>query len=227
MAGTLIALERDTIYECVFEVRFVPANDSAADLLPGMMFAALRDRFVRSASLPFSQIPKAVRDQATLRYQASHVLDGKDSRLLLGQRMAALSFPRPYQGWKAVRARITECVDALLGTALIGPIERTSLKYVNVLSEGKDQFDLSQLRLKVEVGDLALLGRGFSLTAEVEKNGCICIVQITGGASVEVSTPAHREKKDGVLVTVDTIYPGPFEPDFRSTLEDVLRTVKS
>lgn len=208
-------------------MRFESATDSAGDLLPGMLFAALRHRFDRSTALPFGLLPKALRERdANLRYQPSHKLEGHALSVLVGQRMAAVSFTRPYGGWAVVKPQILECFEKLLETSFVQKVERVSLKYVNLLSDGVDKFDLSQLRLKVQLGDLNINPKGFMLQAEVEKNDCVTIVHAAGGASVGVNQ-LGKPTASGVLLTVDTLKLGPFGERFRAELPGILDVIHS
>src|ERR1700694_4860923 len=141
-----VVLKTDTIYECVFEVRFAVGNPSMADLLPGMLFQRLRQYFSTSRQLPMFAFPQALRDaDPNLRYQPTHALEGKDLTLTFGPYVLGMSFPKPYGGWRVVQPRILECMQAALDTQLPGAPERFSLKYINLLMYGRNELDLSQL----------------------------------------------------------------------------------
>ena len=56
-----IALAHDTIYECVFEVRFASGHPAMEELMPGMLFSGLNKHFNALQQLPFAQFPKAAR----------------------------------------------------------------------------------------------------------------------------------------------------------------------
>ena len=225
MAPLPVALKSDTIVECVFEVRFAAGNPSAADLLPGMVFDRLRKYFQNSTQLPIAQIPKLLRDQnPQLLYQPTHALQGRNNvRMMLGQRVVALSFAKPYQGWEFVQSRIVECIQGVLSTDLTGTPERFSLKYSNVLSHGRDENDLSQLKLRVSLDEFTLRAAATVIRAEIDRNDCINIVEVMSGATVVLQLPAGVVQAKGVLLSVDTVRNGPFA-NFSKDLPQMLET---
>jgi len=220
----LESLKTDTIYECAFELRFVATgNPSAADLLPGILFRALRAQFTASRQLPFATVPLALRQQANLRYMPTTVLEGKELSVAFGPNVMVVSMPRPYQGWQSVRGRIMECVHAAIEPGLIGNVERISLKYVNLLTLGRTPFDLGQLKVRLELDDLVAEGP-VAIRSEIQRNDCIVVVDIVSGATVQVTRP-QGESATGVILTVDAIKRGSFDNTFSQQLPGLLDTV--
>jgi uncharacterized protein (TIGR04255 family) len=195
MVNVPVSLDRDTIFECVAEMRFSEANESAEDLIPGLVFGRLRRMFQKSVQQPFAQLPKQLRDHdSNLRYQPTHLLEGDGIRLLLGARMAAVAFARPYMGWAAVKPLIIQCFEGVLETEMVKAVERVSLKYTNLLAEGRNESDISQLVATVDLGGMQLRGPGLEIKAEIERNDCITIVQIASNVSARSATPLRRDR---------------------------------
>ncbi len=197
-----IALARDTIVECVFEMRFKNPHPGVADLLPGIVFGKHPDRFKNVTTLPFGQLPRSAREQnAQLKYMPVTGLEGPQARMMFGEYVVSVVFIKPYAGWVKVKPLILECMTSALETRLTGHPERYGLKYVNLLKEGGGAFDLDQTRVRVELGDFQ--PRPESVTAvhaEIYLNGCTSIVDVATGGKVTV--PGYSEQA-GVLVTVD------------------------
>lgn len=201
------ALARDTIVECVFEMRFAAGHASVAELLPGLLFAKLGKHVKTLTPLPLGQVPRQVRDlNPQLQYLPTHTLEGPHLRVMFGPHVAAVSFPKPYGGWKKVQPLIVECMGAVFETQLTGKPERFGLKYVNLIQQGRDEFDMSQTTLHLELGEFELRKGGSTFVrAEIERNGCVSVVDIVSGAKIP-ATPGNPEAT-GVMVSVDVILP--------------------
>jgi uncharacterized protein (TIGR04255 family) len=194
------ALARDTIIECVFEMRFAAGHPSVAELLPGLLFGKLSHHFTSLTRMPLGQVPNVLREQnPQLRYLPTQGLEGPNLRMMFGPHVAGVSFPKPYVGWKKVRPIILECMEALLGTKLTGQPERFALKYVNLFQQGRDEFDLTQTTLRLSLGDFEL-GSTY-VRAEIARNGCTTVVDIASGGKI-LATPTGPETS-GVIVSVD------------------------
>jgi uncharacterized protein (TIGR04255 family) len=225
MAAIPVALEHDSIYECVFETRFGPGTPSTAELMPGMLFASLRKDLTASYALPFYQVPLALRESdPNFRYQPTHILQGPGIRLLVGPRVIAVSFLRPYPGWGAVVPRITECMQAALATGFMGSPERCSIKYLNLLIGDTPQRDLRKLRLNLQLAEFTLQVPGVSVRAEVQLNGCINVIEIVGKAKLSIANVLPSGEAEGLLLAVDTIKNGPFG-SFSHELPQLLETM--
>jgi uncharacterized protein (TIGR04255 family) len=218
-----VGLTRDTIVECVFEMRFSAGGHAAvAELLPGLVFGKLPKRFQNLIPMPLSQVPKLMRDQnPQLRYAPTHALQGQYIRMLFGPHVTAVSFPKPYVGWEHVQPAILECMNAVFDTGMTGKPERFSLKYVNLLQQGRNEFDLSQINLQFKLADFPLREEGVIVRGEIEHNGCITLVEIASGAKVSVQ---GSPGESGVLMSVDTSIAATSN-DARAALPQVLETV--
>ena len=199
-----IALARDTIVECVFEMRFVDPVPGVAELLPGIVFGKHPGRFKNVVPLPLGQIPKMARDQnPQLKYMPTTALEGPQVRMMFSEYAVAVSFSKPYAGWAKVKPLMLEFVNTALDTGLSGRPERYGLKYVNLLKEGRDAFDLDQTQVRIELGNFQPRSQGSTmLRAEIDLHGCINVVEVVTGSKVAV--PGYAEEV-GVVITVDTL----------------------
>lgn len=217
-----IALDRDTILECVAEMRFESTSGSIEETLPGMAYQHLKNLYKRPSRQPFADVPRSIRDNdPNLRFQATHRLEGDGCALLLGGHVAAVSFPKPYPGWQRFKEIVEQSFLGVLSTDEISQVERISLRYSNVLCEGRDEFDLEQVKVEVRFGTFALRKNGRVFRAEIDMDGCIAIVEIAPGTIV--SLPG-RAAFSGVLLNVDVIRNGPLD-EFKERLPELLDTV--
>jgi uncharacterized protein (TIGR04255 family) len=175
-----------------------------AELLPGIVFGQLPGRFKNVATLPFGNLPKQARDaNPQFRYMPTSALEGPNGRLMFAEQAVSVSFVKPYAGWAKVKPLIVEFMTVVMQANLAQGTERYALKYVNVLKEGQDEFDLSQTTVNIKLGNFDLRPKGSTLIhAEIDLNGCTNAVDIVTGAKANV--PGSGEEM-GVAIVVDTI----------------------
>jgi uncharacterized protein (TIGR04255 family) len=143
--------------------------------------------------------------------------------MMFGEYSVAVSFLKPYAGWAKVKPLIMECINTAVETRLTGRPERYGLKYVNVLKEGADAFDLSQTRVCVELGDFKLRSPGsMAVRGEIELRGCTNIVEIATGGKVTI--PGQEGDEVGVIISVDTVCDSTGD-DVVAALPQVLETL--
>lgn len=202
-------LDRDTIVEAIYEVRFDSALENASDVLPGLMYSKLRNRYGNVLPLPILQLPQALREQDPgLKYQATHRLDSGDGRaLLIGNHVLAVSVVRHYPGWDTFKPVIEESLKALNEVAVVSKLIRTSIKYVNCVPTTHVPRDLEALDLQLTVGGITPQDGGFSLRFEHRADDLISIVEIQPKAEALVRSTSEVVK--GILLAVDVICENP------------------
>jgi uncharacterized protein (TIGR04255 family) len=124
--------------------------------------------------------------------------------MMFGEYAVAVSFVKPYAGWAKVKPLILECINTVVETGLTGRPERYGLKYVNILKEGRDAFDLSQTRVRIEFGDFPLRSQSsVAVHGEIDLRGCTNLVDIATGGKVVI--PGQEGEEVGVVISVDTV----------------------
>lgn len=219
------ALRKDPIIEATFEVRFKPAVSGLADLLPGALFPQLKDRYERVEALPTGEIPKAIRDQMpNSAYQATKRLVGKGTNLNIADQSISVGVSKPYWGWKRFRPLIFQVISAINETSLVGEVERISLRYQNLLTTQDNPNDFSGLHLQISLADYQLRDGGFRLRAEVERMGCVSVIQVVSSAQAVTSVDGEKTATTGVLLDIDTIKFAPllnFWTEFHEIVDSV------
>ena len=199
-----LRLANDPIVEAIAEIRFEPTIPSAGDLLPGMIFPAVKDVVPKIERLPFAEVPRQFQDaDQNLRYAPRHKLAGGQFALLLGDRVVDIACARPYIGWDKYRELINKVFLALNGTGLVKQVERFSLKYVNVLEAKTPAEQFAFLELKAFLGQYAFTDYLSQFRTEIPLGPTLNIVELT--ASVGVQSPQGKQSH-GLLFAIDTLY---------------------
>lgn len=200
-----VRLKKEPLLEALWEIRFTSTKPSVLDLLPGLLFKALPEKYPDIVRLPAADIPDfIVEHDPKLRYVPKTRLEGGNHAVQIGKQMVALSCRRPYSGWKTFSADISELIKVVRDTKLIGQLERFSLKYIDLI-ELEQPPDLACLTVELKLGGYELNMRLVQLRTEIKENGLIHIIQIASPA--EVALPGEDKRLSGVLLDIDTINP--------------------
>lgn len=229
MNGIPIRLERDTILEALFEIRFQPKQGFPGSIFPGLLYGQkeTRDRYPLLEELPGAKVPaEIVEADPNLRYVATHRLRGEKYSVQVGAKSVALSCPSPYTGWIQFKSEILFLTSALLKTDLIERVERFSLRYINLLTHEEDVRGLQKLLLDIKAGGRDLTTDPLialsHLRTELHDEGFINILQVASPMTAEVKSTG--ETKKGTLIDVDTIHALTEGEDFVKNQETMLES---
>jgi uncharacterized protein (TIGR04255 family) len=195
-------LKKEPLIEALFELRFTSEKNSVSDLLPGLIFEKLSDRFSKVEKLPASDLPAVVLNDPNMRYVATIKLSGEEPYcIMIGEHVLSLCCSMPYTGWNSFLALIIELLNVVNKTSLITNTERISLKYSDVLEE-KDGFTLEDLKLDLQIAGNRIVKNPMQLRAELNDDNFINIMQIAYPSEVTLNT---GKKFNGLLLVIDTI----------------------
>lgn len=218
-------LKRDPILEAVAECRFQSERTgNAAAILPGYLYQQLRSDFPNLEALPESQIPAQVRARdSDLRYRPVYRLRGGNTAILVGDHSLSVTVNEPYPGWETFKPLVTSVWRLLENSGVVGPLERISTKYTNLIEAelGTDHFALTNL--DITVGQQRLSNQPTQLQSEFSEGPLVTIVQAIGQAT---ATSSAAKPRHGLVLVVDTIFKGPFD-DFWKHFEDLLEQAHS
>ena len=134
----------------------------------------------------------------------------------------SISLSRPYRGWSFFRGLIVRCLIALQQTGYLGSVERCSLKYTNLFTEGSGPDDLSQLKVEGSLNGWKLGGPGTLIRTEVAHRECKSIVQVLTRTNIKTVDGSDPEAC-GVLLDIDTIREGtPHLTNAGATMADLI-----
>jgi len=214
-----LRLEKPTIEEAVFEIRFQPASSSVVSLLPGLVFAKLGSEYPESESLPLASLPPEIRTaEPALRYQQQIRLSGRQGSVFFGDCVAGVSLLAPYPGWEAFRPRVNAFLDVLQSSKLVRAPERLSIKFVNLLTDTPSR-TLDSLNVEIRLGGEPSADSGLHLRAELNQPPYRSIVEIA--PEVIVKLGGNRGSKSGLLLSIDCIRIVT-EPDFWAETDNLI-----
>lgn len=199
-------LRREPLVEAVWEMRLASDEEiPLGEMLPGIVYQAMRDDYPHLVRLPFAEIPRLIANQdPNLRYAPSVRLEHPENpfSIQIGQRVVTLSCRRPYAGWSEFSRRIRELAQVLRNAGLVRRPERFSLKYIDLL-ELDPAPSLASLDMSLTLGSHTLEDKPTQLRTEIREEPFIHVVQIA--TPVEV-TLAGQQPLSGTLVDIDTIH---------------------
>src|SRR5438093_10100772 len=124
-------LSVEPLRETIFEVRFEPATPAAGDLLPGLLYSAMKSDYPEVLPLPMASVPRVMREKnPDLHYQPSHRLQGKSTSVQVGDRVVSL-ITTEYPGWNRFKEKLEALIELVRGTGLAKHVDRFALRYVN------------------------------------------------------------------------------------------------
>jgi len=198
-----VRLRKEPLFEAVWEIRFSGTRAGVADLLPGLIFRELSDKYSNIIKLPIASIPDSiVQSDPKLMYVPKIRLEHGNQAVQIGEHAVSLSCRRPYSGWPVFSADIRKLASTIFQTGLVKELDRFSLKYMDLISLNQTT-GLDCLDLDIRLGNIAIGGRPVQLRSEIVEKDLIHIVQIV--APARVSLPGDENDMRGVLLDIDTI----------------------
>lgn len=204
----IVAFGKSPLVEAIFELRFQAAVPSAGDLLPGLLYAQLREDYPKVQPLPMATVPRELRAKdPNLLYQPTHELGGTSRVVRIGDRVLSLTCMAPYPGWTHFKGAIVRLLQTAAATRVMSDPERFSFRYINVIPPTKeDQPRLSFLNIKIESPNYTLVETGFHLRFEHHDGPFTTIVQVSPDVTAK---SAAGQPVSGLLVDLDTIRTNP------------------
>ena len=188
------SIRPDPILESIFEIRFVP--QVPPETVSGLVLAAVRDTLPEMTTLPFAQIPEAVRMQdPNLMYNATHVFRADKFLLKAGSKVLTFSHLQNYPGWSGWWERINILLDRLAQQGIIQTVERVGLRYVNFFQTPI----LENLNLAVELIGQSVNQYSSLMKFELPDSGILKTLQISNRINLQVEGQNHH----GSLVDID------------------------
>lgn len=213
-------LEQEPLLEAVWEIRF--EGDSmlpVSEMLPGLLFAELRDEFPHIVRLPAADIPRPIaRDNPAMRYMPTVRLQGADDFpfiVQIGAHVISLNNRRPYAGWATFSQRIRQLAELLKSKDIIRKPERYSLKYLDLI-ELDSRPTLSGLNVALQLGEHDLSQRPVQLRSEIADPPYLHVVQIACPAEVQMP---GAQRRSGTLMDMDTVREASPDEDFWAMLD--------
>lgn len=221
------------IISAVFEIRFgADVTVPLGDLLPGLLFTDLSSRYPSLESMPFADVPRALRSQTPdYQYQAIRRLSGQTGAVMFADQSMVVEVIRPYPGWRVFSNQIMEVLASLKKyQQLLGTIRRCSLRYINVLSQEKFGDGLTPLKVALKIADFDLAASGMQLRVEIPHDtDLLSVLSLVTSAQAGLLGQNPDPSLYGLVVDVDTMRRNPprFWENYPGILEKVHETGKT
>ncbi|OGV81070.1 MAG: hypothetical protein A3K19_17390 [Lentisphaerae bacterium RIFOXYB12_FULL_65_16] len=154
------------IVEATFELRFVTTEPWST--LPGLLYAAIRDRYPGKLDLPLAQIPEPLRvSDRRLALKPLIRFEGTGPfAVVCGPRVISLTTqPNGYPGWRAIETELGWLVSKVVDAAVIHEPERLGVRYIDFF--GGNLFD--GIRLGVSIGSARLRATELQISATLDQ----------------------------------------------------------
>lgn len=198
-------LRKEPLIEAIWQVQFEPAAETPiGDLLPGILFAALRNEHpnLQLQRLPSADIPSQMAQiDPNLRHMAKYRMEEPNSPFMfqVGDRIITLNCRRPYAGWTAFKGKILSLVEIVESSRLVPAPLRHSLRYIDLLTLEAAPY-LSSLQLSLKLGAFDIQARPLQARVELLDGACTHVVQIATPAQVQF----QEGVKEGAIVDLET-----------------------
>lgn len=194
-------LDREPLVDAVFEVRMGGAPQ-LADLLPGALFGQL-DPKPTLQRLPAAEIPRPIRDQdPNLAFSPVIRLDWGKFTISIGDRSLVIACKLPYPKWPAFKDAILSIVTKVAQVGITGPVERYSVKYVNLIQAPTLTEQIAKINIAVRVGDVEAKDDHLSVQVHRNEGDTLHIMSVMTGAQGKL--PAGKTVL-GAIVDIDSI----------------------
>ncbi|MGI9212760.1 MAG: TIGR04255 family protein [Methylococcaceae bacterium] len=189
-------LKKEPLIEAIWQIQFEPTTDNPiGDLLPGVLFTALRDEYtnLQLLRLPSADIPAQMAQiDPNLRHMAKYRMEDPNSPFMfqVGDRILTMNCRKPYAGWAAFKERILKLVDVIEGSSLVPTPLRHSLRYIDLLDLDSAP-SLKALQASFQIGEWSLANRPIQMRVEIPDDDFNHVVQI--------ATPAEAHLPEGLV----------------------------
>jgi uncharacterized protein (TIGR04255 family) len=215
-------LDREPLIDAVFEVRMGGAPQLAG-LLPGALFGQLTPKPTLQR-LPAAEIPQPIRDQdPNLAFSPVIRLDWEKFTISFGDRNLIIACKLPYPKWPAFREAILDIVKKVAQVDIVGPVERYSIKYVNLIQAPTLADQIAKINLAVRVGDVEAQGDHVSVQVHRNEDETLHIMSVMTGVHVKLS---DNKVIFGAVLDIDSIRTAHFS-DFGTFSAEIEPAVES
>lgn len=196
-----IRLEREPLVDAVFELRFTGV-DYLSDILPGFLFHEFGGQAAISR-LPAAEIPKPMRSMdPNLRFAPTQKLDWGDFVISIGDQNVLVNCKLPYPKWGKFKIAILDVINRIKKLGMAGPVDRYSLKYVNLIETASQDVGAAGIRVDIKLGDVQVGNDQFSLQVRRNESDIVHVLSVLTNAQVVLP---DGKLLNGIVIDVDSI----------------------
>ncbi len=175
------------IIEAILEVRFVTKEDWS--VLPGLLYACIRERYGEKKPLPLSQLPEEFRkSDPGLIYQPLVQFLRPGFVVQFGPRVLALAAVGEYPGWSAIRDEMAWLLAQVEKASFLLEGERLGMRYIDFFPG--DVFP--NLVIRTMIGDTPLDGSEMALTKVLRHPPYTARLVLNNSSMVTAGADARR-----------------------------------
>ncbi len=194
-------LGREPLVDAVFEVR-MGGDPHLADLLPGILFGQL-DPKPTIQRLPAAEIPQPIRaGDPNMAFAPVIRLDWREFTISFGDRNLVVGCKLPYPKWPRFKEVILDIMSKIAAVGITGPVDRYSIKYVNLIQAPTIVEQIAKINLDLRVGEVVAKTDHLSVQVHSQENETLHILSVVTGAQVVM---ANGQIIIGAIVDVDFI----------------------
>jgi uncharacterized protein (TIGR04255 family) len=169
------------ILEALLEVRFV--TSTPWNVLPGLLFQRIREKYSESKDLPLAKIPEELRrSEPNFSHLPLVSFDAGGYSIRLGPQVIALHSLGEYPGWTSIHAEMTWLVEQIREVGFFGEGSRLGMRYIDFF-----QGDIfPNLRIRPVCADDGVTGIETSMTFAFEREEFGARLILNNSVSAEI-----------------------------------------
>ncbi len=215
-------LGKEPLVDAVFEVRF-GGNPQLADILPGVLFGQLSPK-PTIQRLPAHEIPQPLRaNDRNLAFAPLLRLDLGQFTISIGDQNVVIGCKLPYPKWPAFKEKILAITKLISEVGIAGPVERYSVKYVNLIEAPTIAEQIQKIEMSIQLGDFKVNDDHVSLKVHRNEGDILHLMSVVTGAQAQM---ANGRQIVGIVVDIDSIRSAEF-PDFGTFVTELEPALES
>ena len=150
-------------------------------------------------------------------------LEMEKTTISIGDRNVVIGCKLPYPKWPAFKEAILNITGRIAGIGIAGPVERYSLKYVNLIEAPTIAEQIKKIVMSIQLGDFEVNDEHVSLRVHRSENDILHLMSVVTGAQAQM---ADGRQVSGAVVDIDSIRNTEF-PDFVTFVSELEPAVES
>jgi uncharacterized protein (TIGR04255 family) len=152
-------------------------------------------------------------------------LDWREFAISFGERNLVIGCKLPYPKWPRFKEAILDIVGKVACVGIAGPVERYSLKYINLIQASTIADQIRKINMSVRVGEVEVKDDHLSVQVHRREGDTLHIMSVMTGAQGDL---ADAKQVIGAVVDIDSIRFVQFSDfgAFAANLEPAVQTLR-
>ncbi len=189
------------ITEAIVELRF--DSNQPAEVIPGIVFNKLEQKFPKLEKLPIMELPSFIRDNdPNLKFSPQYRLISEDFNFQFGPKCFSIVCPQEYKGWTKYFEQIIWIFNAMKELNIISKPLRIGLRYISFFKD-IDIFD--KIKINLSLAENSLIGCQNVFRTEFDFHAFRCVIQFANTALLNGSIKGSSFDVDIVSENITNI----------------------